>query len=204
MSQFRSALLGVSLIFLLSVSTQSIFAQGPSPVPSRSYEVSLHVIVGSNGADAGAAVPQSLANVVRELKPQFSFQNYRLANTYFGRIGTAGTLEYKSVTSITGQDSESDSPSFLEWSIGRVDETPDAASRGLVQAQPFRFGARVPVRMASVTGDGKTVSTVSYESIGFNVNKLSFRENVPTLVGSLNLPKTAGTLFLVVTAKQVD
>jgi len=195
MSQFRFALLGASLIFILSSFTQFAQAQGPSPAISRSYEVSLQVLVGSNESEAGAAIPQSLSTVVKDLKPRFSFQNYRLVNTYLGRIGNAGTLEYKSVTNITGQDSEGDSPSILEWSIGRLDDTPDG-TRSVVMAQPFRFGARIPIKSVA--------ANVVYESIGLNVNKLSFRENVPTLIGSLNLPKTAGTLFLVVTAKAVD
>ena len=198
MSQSRTALLGASLLFILSALTQTITAQGSAavPRPERSYEVSLQVLVGSNEPGAGAAVPQSLAGIVRDLKPRFAFENYRLANTYFGRIGTAGTLEYKSVTNILGQEAEADSPSFLEWTIGRLDGAVDSSPRGVISAQPFRFGARVPIRT--------TAPNVVYESIGFNVNKLNFRENTPTLVGTLNLPKTAGTLFLVVTAKPVD
>jgi hypothetical protein len=198
MNQFKKALLGASLILLLSAFIQTIAAQVPAGVsrPEHSYEVSLQVLVGTNGPGTGAAVPQSLSGIVRDLRPRFAFENYRLANTYFGRIGTLGTLEYKSVTSILGQESESDSPSFLEWSIGRLDAANEAAPGGMISAQPFRFGARVPIRTVA--------PNVVYESIGFNVNKLNFRENTPTLVGTLNLPKTAGTLFLVVTAKRVD
>jgi hypothetical protein len=198
MNQFKTALLGASLILLLSAFIQTIAAQGQAAVsrPERSYEVSLQVLVGTNQPGTGAAVPQSLSAIVRDIKPRFAFENYRLANTYFGRLGTLGTLEYKSVTNILGQESESDSPSFLEWSIGRLDEANNPAPAGMISAQPFRFGARVPIRTGA--------PNVVYESIGFNVNKLNFRENTPTLVGTLNLPKTAGTLFLVVTAKPVD
>jgi hypothetical protein len=206
MSQFKITFLFASFLFALSISVQLVAAQGPAPTGTEgSYEVSLQVLVGSNDQAAGSAVPQSLAGVVRELKPRFTFENYRLVNTYFGRIANAGTFEYKSVTSITGQDSESDSPSFLEWAIGSVREAADSGSRPVIQTQNFRFGARVPVRVASYKEDaGKNVSSIVYEAIGLNVNRLNFRENVPTVIGTLNLPKTSGTLFLVFTARHVE
>jgi hypothetical protein len=147
-------------------------------------------------------MPGDLNATVRDLRGRFGFQNYRLANTYFSRVALTGSIDYKSVTDIGGQNLDSDSPSFLEWSLGSLRE---ASPGSAIVAQPFRFGARVPLRVSTVRDEsGKVAGTVNYESIGLNVHRLSFRQNTPTLVGSLNLPKTSGTLFLVITARPVE
>src|SRR5947199_5854251 len=88
MSQFKTTFLFATFLFALSLSVQPAAAQGLAPAGVEgSYEVSLQVLVGSNDQAVGASVPQGLSGVVRELKSRFSFENYRLINTYFGRIG---------------------------------------------------------------------------------------------------------------------
>jgi hypothetical protein len=44
----------------------------------------------------------------------------------------------------------------------------------------------------------------NYESIGLDLNRVTLAENTPTVIGTLTLPNTAGTLFLVMTAKPVE
>jgi hypothetical protein len=70
----------------------------------------------------------------------------------------------------------------------------------VIVAQPFRFGARVPIRVAE---PGKPGAAINYESIGLTINRVSFRENVPTLLGTISLPRTAGTLFIVLTVRRL-
>lgn len=169
------------------------------------YEAVLHVILGSSDADQSGGLPKSLSGVSTQLKSTFTFSNYKLVNTYLGRIAHAGNLEYKGMANIYGQEQESDTPSFLDWRMAgfrRVNETP---GRGVFQVQAFRFGARVPIKTGSFKDDGgKMQSVINYESLGLSLDKLSLSENSPTLIGTLLLPKTTGTVFLVLTVKSLE
>ena len=178
------------------------FAQGPNPKFESSYEVVLQLVVGSNEGGEGTALPANLRGMSGQLKSNFGFSNYRLDNTFVGRIAANGTFEYKSVSNSFGSGVDAETPSFLEWTLGRLISSTDDKGQAAVMAQPFRFGAKVPVKVSTlVDGGTKTVSNTSYESIGLTVNQVSLAQNTPTLIGSLSLPKTAGTIFLVLTVK---
>ncbi len=77
------------------------------------YEAVLHVVLG-NGEAAQGGLPQSLSGVAKQLKTNFAFSNYKLVNTYLGRIANTGNLEYKSIANIYGQEQVSDSPKVLQ------------------------------------------------------------------------------------------
>ena len=50
--------------------------------------------------------------------------------------------------------------------------------------------------------NGKSLpAVVAYEQIGIAASRLAVPENTPTLMGTLVLPKTRGTVFLVLTAR---
>ncbi len=169
-----------------------------------SYEAMLYVVLGSNESVAGAELPKSIAGVTRQLRDNFSFSNYRVLNTYVGRIADNGSLEYKSVASLqNAADRELDSPSFLEWTLANLRSADSPASGDQLVMQTFRFGARVPVRFTSVAEGGKSSSVVNYENVGLTVNKLGIERNSPTLIGTISLPRTTGTVFLVLAVRPV-
>ena len=86
-----------------------------------------------------------------------------------------------------------------------VRNMPTAKGPSGFQAQSFRFGARVPVVTGNVKDDtGKLNQVINYESIGFSLAKVGVPENIPTFMGTVNLPGAGGTIFLVVTIKSVD
>jgi hypothetical protein len=170
----------------------------PKTQAESNNSITLQVIVGSNDAGKNGGLPQNLGDLTRKLKTNFAFSSYQLAGTFLGRIANNGNLEYKSLSNVLGQESDSELQTFLEWSIGNLRSAPDG-----YQAQSFRFGARVPVKIAQVS-DGKTFPVVNYESIGLNMSRIGVPANVPTLLGSLTLPKTNGTLFLVLTVSSSD
>src|SRR5687767_5260930 len=162
-----------------------------------SYEVALHVVIGSNDAGARNDLPANLSSISKYLKGNFSFSNYRLANTFLGRISNTGNVEYKSVSNILGQETDAESQTFLEWSMGNF----RSVSNGF-QARSFRFGARVPVRTSTFKdGAGAGTSVVNYEAIGLTMSVIGLPANTPTLIGTISLPKTTGTIFLVATIR---
>ena len=52
--------------------------------------------------------------------------------------------------------------------------------------------------------NAKTAAVTNYESIGLNLRRISLVENTPTMIGTLNLPGTNGTIFLIMTVRSAD
>ncbi|HUS00043.1 MAG TPA: hypothetical protein VMZ26_18415 [Pyrinomonadaceae bacterium] len=189
----------LSLLLLASISSSNAQSNTVEQL-EPSYEVALHVVIGSNEPSAGTNMPAGLSGISKHLRANFAFSNYRLANTFLGRISNTGNVEYKSVSNILGQESDSESQTFLEWSLANFRVVPNG-----FQARSFRFGARVPVRVGSVKDNAGVVNPViNYESIGLSMNMLGLPANTPTLVGTISLPKTTGTIFLVATIKVAE
>ncbi len=200
MNLFKSAfsLFAFSVLFILSSTT---FAQpDTSPRLEPSYEVSLQVLIGSNEPGSKGDVPSNLSSITRQLKKNFSFSNYRLANTFLGRISNTGNIEYKSISNILGQETDAESQTFLDWSFNNFRSVQSG-----FQARSFRFGARVPVRTGTMRSEGGRVEPiVNYESIGLTMNTIGLPANIPTLIGTISLPRTTGTIFLIATVRSAD
>ncbi len=183
------------------------YGQGdPKQAIDASYDISLKIVIGSNEAGKSGDLGQDLAGVSRQLRSTFPFASYRLAGTFIGRISNTGNYEYKSVSNIfepvAGQRN---SPTFLEWNVSNLRSGQTAKGENAFQIQQLRFGARVPV---VVDGDGpeagKRASGVSYESIGLSLVRIGLAEGAPTLIGTINLPGSEGTMFLVMTIRPSD
>jgi hypothetical protein len=119
----------------------------------------------------------------------------RVADTYVGRIGNGGNINYKSLANID-TSAQPETPSFLDWTIAGLR---NASNPNSFFMQAFRFGARVPVRVGGgADPNGKQLSVIQYESIGLNVDRLTVGENTPVLIGTIALPKAdGGRVFLV-------
>ena len=196
LTKYACCLLVFPLVILLS--TFSASAQSdPSQQLEPSFEVALQVVIGSNDGASRGDLPASLSPISKQLKGNFSFSNYRLANTFLGRVSNTGTVEYKSVSNIVGQETDAESPTFFEWSMGNF-----RALQNGFQARAFRFGARVPVRTGTVKDSAGVASPlINYEAVGISMNLIGLPANTPTLIGTISLPKTAGTIFLVATVR---
>ncbi len=106
------------LICLLNLANS--FAQAPTTNQQiqPSYEVVLQVLNASNNAaDKSNAVPQALSSVVKKLKTNYTFSNYRLNLTYLQRIANTGNVEFKGVSNEATQDAYV--PIFSDWTIGQ-------------------------------------------------------------------------------------
>ena len=185
------------------VGSFSVFGQTPAPIDA-SYEATLHVLIGSDDSSQRGDLPKSLDGVAKQIRENFAFSNYRLMNTYYGRLANNGSLEYKSVSSLKNVSTELDSPTFLDWQLANFHVEPATSGKSSLSIQMFRFGARVPIVVSRVgTDDAKAVPITNYESVGLTLNRLGINENSPTLVGTISLPRTTGTVFLVMTVRPV-
>ena len=174
----------------------SIAAQQP-PAPDTNYDIMLQLVIGSNEPTAKTDLPANLAPVTSQMRSNFGFANYRLASTFVGRIANNGAFQYDSVANIEGKDLSSSVPTFLDWSLADLAMVPGTRN---LRAQSFKFGARVPVAV----GDAARGQAVNYEHIGVSLVRMGLNQNVPTLIGTLHLPGTSGTIFLVMTIRPTD
>ncbi len=189
------------LLSILFLSSSAVLAQSdPRNVIEPSYDVVLQLVIGTDDKSAGQSLPQNLSSVVKQLRGNYSFADYRLSNTYLGRLANGGSFEFKSVATIFGRGAESETPSFLDWSLQSLRAAPNAAGRNDI-AVGFRFGARVPIRVSTREEGGKQFPVFNYEPIGLNAGRVTLAENTPTLLGTLSLPNTNNTMFVVLTFK---
>lgn len=191
--------IGVSgVLFLLPVLGFGQAAMEPS------YEVSLQLLMGSNDAGQKANLPSSLSGISQRLRSNYSYSNYRLAETLFGRISNKGKFEYRSGANI-GREMLTQPQNFIEFTANDLRNSQTSKGGPAFQIESLRFGARVAVA-TSVTKDetGKERTNINYEQIGITLNKVGVPDNVPTMIGTLNLPGVNDMIFLVMTVKSVD
>lgn len=201
MHQAKSAIRLASAAVLVLVGVFAIWGQNEPRMMEQSYQVSLQFVTGSN--DSGKSeLPASLSGIVKDLRNNFGFSTYRVAGTLIGRIGSNGNYEYKSVANISGVESLSSSPIFVEWTLQGLHGITSSKGPAL-EGAAFRLGARVPVLVPRET-EGRSAQVYNYEQIGLTVQRLGFVANAPTLIGSLSLPNTPSTIFLILTAKAID
>jgi len=188
---------------LLSIAILSVahFSQAAAKAEGN-FDIVLQVLIGSDTRNIGGQMPQNLAAVSRQLKVNYSFNELRLANTYVGRISNGGNFEFKSVSNLFGRDAANDRPSFLEWSLSGLKVENKEPIKSEVGLQVFRFGARIPIITGqSKDGDGKVISIYNYENVGLTSTRIAMAENVPTLLGSLSLPNSDSSMFLILTLR---
>jgi hypothetical protein len=192
-------------LFLTVLSITNSFAQTNNKQLQSEpcYEVTLQLLISSNNATEKNSVPTSLSNVVKKLKTNYNFSDYRLATTFFQR--TSDSIEYKSLLNDFIQNQDKNTPVFSEWTLNNLRNMSNAQGQNVIQFGSFRFGARIPVVTGNVKDEsGKLNPIVNYESIGITTTRFSLSENEPTVIGSLATAKPDELMFLVLTVKPVE
>jgi hypothetical protein len=197
MKQLKSLFVGICVSIVLLVGAGTGFGQG---AVEPSYEVSMHILMGSDDSGTKSDIPSSLNSVTQQLKSKVGYSNFRLAGTIIGRMANQGNFEYKSYSDLFGQDPKF--RSFIELTLR--DLRPGVVD-GALKFDTLRFGARIPI----VTGyrkdeAGKDQPIVNYEQIGLTSGRLGVYENTPTLIGTLDVPSGTEMIFLVMTVKPLD
>ena len=167
-----------------------------------SYEIVFQVLIGSNASSEKSAAPPALASVVRKLKTNYAFSNYRVASTYIQRIADFGNATFNGVSNEPAQNAAA--PVFSKWSIDQFQVLPDASGRDSISIRNFSFGQRIPVRMGALDDGDKTGGVVSYEQIGLTLGKLVVPVGEPTVIGNLSAAKPDELMFLILTVKRAE
>ncbi len=201
--KFLFSIAAFFFVCLLSFSTsfaQTETKQQAEPV----YEIVLQTVAASNNQSEKTVMSPSLTNVLKKLKADYSFTNYRLTSTYIQRIANTGGIEFKSVANEANQNQDNYAPIFSEWSLRDLHSFPNSKRQNAIEFQSFRFGQRVPIKTASYAGEsGKLSSVVNYEQIGLTLNRFGLTENTPTVIGSLSTAN-GEVMFLILTVKPIN
>lgn len=165
-----------------------------------SYEVSMHLLMGSNDSGSKSDLPSSLNAVSQQLKSKVGYSSFRLAGTIIGRMVNQGSFEYKSTSNLFGQN-----PTFRSFLEITIRDLRPGNSAGVLKFDALRFGARVPmINGYKKDESGRDQPIVQYEQIGLTSSKLVISESVPTLVGTLDVPNGTEMIFILMTVKPLD
>lgn len=191
----------LSAVFLLLCGLTSAFAQTENErLAEPNREVVLQVLIASNSTGGKTNLPPALVNVTKKLSGIYSFSTYNLAATYFGRIANNGNFEYRGMVNNFLPNQKEEMPVFSEVNLQGLRILSGVNNQPTAQFQNFRYGMRVPVTVTSYKMEsGQTSSAVNYENIGLSIQRFGVPENAPTVIGTMTLPKTEETVFLVLT-----
>lgn len=193
-------------IFVFFVGLSGVFAQNEAEkIAQPNREIILQVLVASNAAAGKTNLPPSLANVTKKLGSVYSFTNYRMAMTYFGRIADRGNLDYRGIADNVLQNQSAERPVFLDWSLTGMRILPNAENQMVAEFQVFRYGMRVPVVAGAFNMEsGQINQATNYEPTGLTIHRFNVPENTPTVIGTMMLPRTDETVFLVLTVNSIN
>ena len=192
-------------LFLAILGVTNSFAQtNTKPIQAEPcYEVMLQILTASNNAVEKNSLPTALSNIVKKLKTNYNFTDYRLTTTFLQR--TSDSIEYKSLLNDFVQNQDKNMPVFLDWTMRNMRNMPNSQGRNVIQFESFRFGARIPIISGNSKDEsGKSLPIANYESIGITTTRVNLNENEPTLIGSLATAKPDELMFLVLTVKPVE
>ncbi|MBA2606420.1 MAG: hypothetical protein M3521_04725 [Acidobacteriota bacterium] len=195
----------VTLFIFCLLSAANVFAQPDARKQAEPvYEVFLQTLVASNNANAKTDVPQTLAGVIKKLKNNYTFNNYRVTSTYLERVSNTGSVDFKSLAKGLDQNQENTSPVFSEWTLNGLQSMQNSRGQSSIQFQGFRFGQRIPIRTRDFKDEGgKGSSVVNYEHIGLTLSKSGLPINEPTVIGSLSTANEE-LIFLVLTINLME
>jgi hypothetical protein len=181
-------------------------AQAAQSRPAINYDVQLYLLVASNQATPHSEVPQAAEAMLKQLKTVLPFNDYHLALTFLNRVQEGGNLEYSALggTPLAGAQNSPGSPTFVQFSLGAIKTATNAAGQPVVQVSSFRFGLKVPIQTATVSGGENNKAgypVIQYQDTGI-VTQLSVREDMPTVVGTLSSNKPDEAFVLLMTIRR--
>ena len=201
----------VALLIALCIVTTSSTARAQSTTQQAdvkedetNLETQLYLIVGTNQAVPDDKLPNSLDQVIKQLRATLPFKNYRLAATLLNRVKNEGRLNLTFIGGpmATAGSSNQSTPSFSQFNVRQIKLSRSASGESVVQMVGFNFGTRVPIVIGQVAANGSFPAT-NYENTGLQTD-ISIREGEPVIVGTLNVGPSGDAIILVVSAKRTN
>lgn len=182
-----------TLLFVPSVFAQQVSKQEADP----SYEVVLRILKSSA---AKTSFPADLSPVVKELEERYNFGGYRLISNHLHRVGIRGNVHYRSLLDELNPSGPGKVKS--QWKFRRLQSLTGSNGREYVSFQHFSFEAGIPLPSGLRESSGRDLEPVIIaEVINLALENFSIPVGDPTLIGTLDMPKSDDVLFFVLTVK---
>lgn len=165
-------------------------------------ETQLYMILGTNQEVTDSKIPNSLDPVLKQLRGNLPFKNYKLAATLINRVKNEGRLELGWVsaplTSVTDPAQPTTRSSFR---MRQIKLARNSENQSMVQVVGFAFSASIPIQSVAVAANNPTVPIFNYEGATLSTD-ISMREGEPVIVGTLNVGPSGDAIILVLAAKR--
>ncbi len=196
----------------LFITTGKAAAQQSQPQQSAqprasaaNMNVQIYLLVASSQQSQDERLPQSLDEVMRELRSSLPFRSYRVMTTLVNRVQDNGKLDVRWISntlSPTANDQTfAHTPSFTEFHVDNITLSNDAQGRRNVRLAGLGLSTHVPILTGTLPSQNGPSPVIQYESVGLSTN-VTLRENEPSVVGSLNIGTAGDAIILIVSVKQ--
>jgi len=157
-------------------------------------EMKISVLIGSKTPLAGAAVPEDLAPVVKQLESTLRYAHYGLMTTTVHRTKTGNGIEGSGVAEPTllGMTAAQSRPIFYSYRLRGITFN-TSSERSNVAIDNFNFSMRVPLDV----GNG----SIQYQSVGFET-PVAVREGEKVVIGTTTMRDKALIVVLTATMKK--
>jgi hypothetical protein len=157
----------------------------PTP-PAPDVEMKISLLIGSKTALPGAAVPEDLEPVVKQLQATLRYSHYSLlaANIHHTRAGEG--IEGSGVAEPVLVGNTSTNPIFYSYTLRNI-RIETSTDRPSVSVEDFNFGMRVPVQMNKTT---------QYQNVGFKT-PVTIKQNEKVVIGTTTMGDRAVIVVLI-------
>ncbi len=149
-------------------------------------ELKISVLIGSKTPLAGAAIPDELAPVVKQLQTALRYSHYGLMTATIQRTRSGRGVEGSGVAEPTllGMTAQESRPIMYSYNLNGITIAP-----GAIGVSNFKFSMRIPINI----GRGE----IQYQAVGFET-PVSLKPNEKVVIGTTTMGEKA--LIVVVTA----
>lgn len=150
--------------------------------PAADVELKISMLIGSKTALPGAAVPEDLEPVVKQLQSTLRYSHYGLlaANIQHTKVGD-GIIEGSGVAEASLVGGTTANPVFYTYTLKSIH-----VDGGTLSIENLTFGMRVPVQMSK---------GVQYENVGFKT-PVSIKQNEKVVIGTTTMGDRAVIMVL--------
>ena len=192
--------IAITFFVILVLSVSNAFAQ-PERTMEPSFEIVLQTLEGSNGTPINSSLPDSLGAIAAKLRSNFANFNFKVVSTHLQRISNNGSLNFKTV--LTGLNPDETMTVSASWVFDNLNLAADPGGHNAIAFRSFFFQAEFPYKTTVFNEkNGGMVPAIGSDQIVVRNQTLSIPENEPTLLGTLAVPKSDKSIFLVITVRR--
>ncbi|HXQ73299.1 MAG TPA: hypothetical protein VN844_22555 [Pyrinomonadaceae bacterium] len=199
----RKVLSLILLTLFLVCGAQAQSTQTETREDDTNLETQLYLILGTNEEVGDSKLPASLDQVVKQLRSNLPFKNYRLTATLVNRVKNEGKLDLNWIGApLASKMGSLPQATRSAFKLRQIKLARNAEGQSTVQVTGFAFSATIPViTSVAVASNNPAPPSFSFEGTSLSTD-ISMREGEPVVVGTLNVGPSGDAIILVLSAKR--